>query len=103
MHDLGLGTVPMTPGCSFNAVEQQLQLFRSQASACAFTRGPAESSAFQALGAEPQTGPIPEKQFDAGASSICKTEQMPAQRLLGEDGLHVRVERVETRAHINRI
>src|SRR6266487_4819161 len=94
--------VPRSPGSAFDPVEQQGQLFSTQAAAGPFASGPAKGAFLQTLGADPQARAIPKEDLQPVAITVGEDKPMAGGRLLLQHTLHPRVESVETLAHVHR-
>jgi hypothetical protein len=72
----GSHPVPVTPRGAFYPVKQQLQFFRSQASARAFARRPSERPALETLRADPEPGAVKPDHLYTVAQTVGVYEQM---------------------------
>ncbi len=91
----------MAPRGAFYSVQQQLQLFGTQAEADAIARRPAERAPFETFCANPKSASVPKHDLYPVSQLVGEKKNMATQRILCEYGLHMRIEPIETAPHIH--
>ncbi len=77
-----LQPMPVAPAYALQTVEEQAQLFGPQQTTDAFAVGPAEASAIQAFGTDPQTRTVIAKNFQPVAVFVGENKKVARCRIL---------------------